>query len=171
MKFGEGDYDGTENHIRQLLMAANRGIKLPPPVDAADQTPSLGLTPETYFGVGKVVNFGGDQTYDKGSAVFSYPPTLPAGRFALSGPWSLDYEGATAGSDSSRIKLNYHAKNVYLVVGGTGTIAVTRAGMSTTLPIRGAPQSHQIVAGERVTDGTLEVQASQGLQVYSFTYG
>ena len=74
-------------------------------------------------------------------------------------------------SDNSRIKLNYHAKNVYLVVGGTGTVTVMRDGKSTTLPISGAPQSHQVVAGEQVRDGTIEVQASQGLQVYSFTYG
>ena len=171
IKFGEGDYDGTENLIRQLLIDANRGAKLPQRVDATDQTPGLGLTPETHFGVGKRVNFGGDQTYDKGSANFTYPPTLPAGTFALSGPWSLDYEGATADSDNSRIKLNYHAKNVYLVVGGTGTLTVMRGGKSTTLPITGTPQSHQVVAGEQVTDGTLEVQASHGLQVYSFTYG
>ena len=64
-------------------------------MDGADQTPGLGLTPETYFGVGKRVNFGGAQTYDKGSANFTYPPTQPADTFALSGPWSLDYEGAT----------------------------------------------------------------------------
>ena len=90
---------------------------------------------------------------------------------ALNGPWSLDYQGATADSDDSRIKLNYHAKNVYLVVGGTGTVTVTRDGKSTTLPIGGPPTSHQIAAGDRVADGTLEVRPSQGLQVFSFTYG
>src|SRR5262249_28833068 len=136
-----------------------------------DETPSRGLTPETYFGVGKMVNFGGGEVYDRGSATFAYPPTLPAGTFALSGRWSLDSEGATVGSDSSRIKLNYHARNGYLVVGGTGNITATRNGKSTTLPINGAPQSHQIVAGDAVVDGTIEVQPSQGLQVYSFTYG
>jgi hypothetical protein len=157
--------------IRQLLLDANRGAKLPPPVDAADQTPNYGLTPETYFGVGKAVNFGGGEQYDKGSATFSYPSTLPPSTFALSGRWSLDNDGATADSDDSRIQLNYHAKNVYLVVGGSGTLTVTRDGQSTTLPISGAPQAHQIVAADRVADGTLEVRPSHGLQVYSFTYG
>jgi cytochrome c biogenesis protein CcdA/thiol-disulfide isomerase/thioredoxin len=171
IKFGEGDYDGTEKLIRQLLLDANRGAKLPPPVDAADQTPNYGLTPETYFGVGKAVNFGGGEQYDKGSATFSYPSTLPPSTFALSGRWSLDNDGATADSDDSRIQLNYHAKNVYLVVGGSGTLTVTRDGQSTTLPIGGAPQAHQIVAADRVADGTLEVRPSHGLQVYSFTYG
>jgi len=174
IKFGEGDYDGTEKLIRQLLTDANRGAKLPAPVDTPDETPSRGLTPETYFGVGKMVNFGGNEVYDRGSATFTYPQTQPAGTFALSGRWSLDSEGATPDVDNSRIKLSYHARNVYLVVGGAGTITVTRDGMSgtsETQPISGPPQSHQIVAGDRVTDGTIEVQASQGLKMYSFTYG
>jgi cytochrome c biogenesis protein CcdA/thiol-disulfide isomerase/thioredoxin len=171
IKFGEGGYDNTEKLIRQLLTEANRGAKLPAPVDAADNTPTLGLTPETYFGVGKVVNFAGRERYDQGSATFSYPPALSANAFALSGPWSLDYQGATADGDNSGIKLNYHAKNVYLVVGGSGRVTVTRDGKSTTLPIGGPPTSHQIVAGDQVADGTLEVRPSQGLQVFSFTYG
>jgi cytochrome c biogenesis protein CcdA/thiol-disulfide isomerase/thioredoxin len=171
IKFGEGDYDGTEKLIRQLLFDANRGATLPPPVGAADNTPAPGLTPETYFGVGKVVNFAGGGVYDQGSATFNYPPAQPFDTFALSGPWLLDYQGATPDGDDSRIKLNYHAKNVYIVVGGTGILTVTRDGKSTTLPVGGPPTSHQVVAGDRVAPGTLEVRPSPGLQIYSFTYG
>lgn len=47
IKFGEGDYDVTENPIRQLLTDANPGTR-----------PTETLTPETYLGVGKVVNYG-----------------------------------------------------------------------------------------------------------------
>jgi hypothetical protein len=39
------------------------------------------------------------------------------------------------------------------------------------LQISGPPTSHQIVADDRVAAETLEVRPSQGLQVYSFTYG
>jgi hypothetical protein len=171
IKFGEGDSAVTENLIRQLLLDANRGAKLPPPIAAPDNTPSRGLTPETYFGVGKMVNFAGGGVYDSGSATFSYPQAQPADTFALSGPWTLDYQGATPDGDDSRIKLDYHARNVYIVVGGTGNLTVTRDGKSTTLPVAGPPTSHQIVAGDGVTPGTLEVRPSRGLQVYSFTYG
>ncbi len=62
---GEGGYNATENLIRQLLVDANQGVTLPPPVDAADTTPAPGLTPETYFGVGKMVNFAGGGIYDQ----------------------------------------------------------------------------------------------------------
>src|SRR5271169_54562 len=120
IKFGEGDYNVTENLIRQLLTDANPGVKLPPPSDSTDTTPQTGQTPETYFSVGKVVNYGGTGAYDEGDATFDYPPTLPNDTFALRGPWTLDYQSVTAGADTSGIELNYNAKNVYIVAGGEG---------------------------------------------------
>ena len=171
ISFGEGDYDGTEKLIRQLISTARPGVRLPPAVDAPDTTPAGGLTPETYFGVGKMVNYAGGGAYDKGQANFTFPAALPNDTFALQGPWTLDYQGATADSDSSSIKLNYHAKNVYLVVGGTGNLRVTRDGKTTTVPVSGPPTSRQIVGGKDVARGLLDVRLDQGLQVFSFTYG
>src|ERR1700733_9601004 len=126
VKYGEGDYNGTEKLIRELITNARPGVRLTPPVDAPDTTPPLRLTPETYFAVGKVVNYAGGGSYDEGKANFPFPPSLPSDSFALQGLWALDYEGATAESNTSSIELNDHAKNVYIVVGGTGTLAVTR---------------------------------------------
>ena len=171
VSFGEGDYDITEKLIRQLISTARPGVRLPPAVDAPDTTPAGGLTPETYFGVGKMVNYAGGGAYDKGQANFTFPAALPNDTFALQGPWTLDYQGATADSDSSSIKLNYHAKNVYLVVGGTGNLTVTRDGKTTTVPVSGPPTSRQIVGGKDVARGLLDVRLDQGLQVFSFTYG
>jgi cytochrome c biogenesis protein CcdA/thiol-disulfide isomerase/thioredoxin len=171
VKYGEGDYNGTEKLIRELITNARPGVRLPPPVDAPDTTPQAGLTPETYLAVGKVVNYAGSGSYDEGKANFAFPPSLPDDSFALQGPWALDYEGATADSNTSSIELNYHAKNVYIVVGGTGTLTVTRDGKTTTLPVGGPPTSHQILAGSDVASGSLQVHSTQGLQVFSFTYG
>ncbi len=172
IKFGEGDYGATETLIRRLLSDADPGVKLPPPADAADTTPPPGLTPETYLSVGKVVNYSGTTSYEQGSATFGYPGTQPADTFALDGPWTLDYQGATADSDTCTIRLNYHAKNVYLVAGGTGTVTVNRYDTSTTIPIRaGPPDLHQILADGAVHSGQLEVRFTQGLQAFSFTYG
>ena len=171
IKDGEGDYNVTESLIRQLLGDANPNSELPAPVDAPDTTPRQQTTPETYLSVGKTVNYRGRGVYDQGAATFGYPPNLPEDSFALTGPWSLDYQGATADGDASAIELNYHAKDVYLVVGGTGTVTVTRDGKPTAIPITGAPTSHQIVTGDKVARGTLQVHPSRGLQVFSFTYG
>ncbi|WP_310785517.1 cytochrome c biogenesis protein DipZ [Mycobacterium sp. Z3061] len=171
LKFGEGGYDDTEQLIRQLLADGRPGVTLPGPVGAPDLTPKAITTAETYFAVGKAVNYGGGGEYDEGAQTFRYPPNLAADSFALSGPWALDYQGATATGDDSAIRLNYHAKDIYVVVGGTGTLTVTRNGKPTSVAVDGPPTSHQIVADPSQSSGTIEVHPSKGLQVFSFTYG
>ncbi|WNG94794.1 cytochrome c biogenesis protein DipZ [Mycobacterium sp. ITM-2016-00318] len=171
IKFGEGDYDVTENLIRQLLLNANPDEDLPAATASVDQTPTAGQTPETYLGVGKMVNYGGPDTYDEGTTDFVYPLRLADDTFAYRGRWRLDYQGATAESDDSRIALKYNAKNVYIVAGGEGTVTVIGNGRSRTVPITGAPTSYQLVARGDVGRGELEVRLSRGLQAFSFTYG
>ena len=50
-------------------------------------------------------------------------------------------------------------------------MTVTRNGKTTTVPVSGAPTSHQLVADDAVARGELEVRLSKGLQAFSFTYG
>jgi cytochrome c biogenesis protein CcdA/thiol-disulfide isomerase/thioredoxin len=171
VKFGEGDYDVTENLIRQLLSDANKNVQLPPAIDAKDTTPTSSTTPETYFSVGKVVNYGGQGVYDQGEATFTLPPQLAADSFALNGRWALDYQGATAVDDGATIALNYHAHDVYLVVGGTGNVTVTRNGTSSVIPVSGPPNMRQIIADGNGDAGHVDVSLSKGLQAFSFTYG
>lgn len=170
-KFGEGDYDGTEKLIRDLLVDAHPGAQLPAATRAADTTPQTRLTPETYLGVERAANYGGTGDYKAGTAPFDYPPSLPADKFALHGRWKLDDQGATADGDDAAIRLNYTAKDVYAVVGGTGTLTVTRDGKTTTTPIGGAPTLHQIVADDGAHGDQLDMKVSPGLQVFSFTFG
>ena len=171
IKFGEGNYAQTETLIRQLLSDAHPGITLPAPTESVDTTPPTNLTPETYLGVGKVVNYGGTGSYDEGTTTYDYPARLPEDTFAYKGDWKLDYQGATANGLNSTIELNYRARNVYLVVGGTGTMTVTRDGESKQIAVSGPPTLRQLVGEDMVERGTIEVRLSQGLQAFSFTYG
>jgi cytochrome c biogenesis protein CcdA/thiol-disulfide isomerase/thioredoxin len=173
-KFGEGNYDTGEKLIRQLLVDANPGVRLPAPTQSVDTTPRTRLTPETYLGAGRAENYGGDGEYKPGTATFGYPANLADDRFALRGRWILDDQGATADGDDAAIRLNYTGENVYAVVGGTGTITVTRGGKTTTTAIGGAPTLHQIVgnySGDTAHRDQLDMQVSKGLQVFSFTFG
>ena len=169
VKFGEGGYDNTETLIRQLL--SERGEDLPPAIETMDTTPTEKLTPETYFSVGKVVNYRGDGEYDEGTRIFALPAELPDDSYALRGTWAVDYQGITAQNDDNAIALKYHARNVYMVVGGTGTVTVTRDGKTTTIPVSGPPNMRQLVADDQDGAGSLEVSLSKGLQAFSFTYG
>ena len=173
-KFGEGDYDGTENLIRQLLIDANPDVRLPDATHSADTTPRTKLTPETYLGIGKANLYGGGGDYRAGTATFGYPPNLADDKFALLGTWTLNDQGATADSDDAAIRLNYNGKNVYAVVGGTGSIAVTRDQHTTTTQIGGPPTLHQIVgndSGDSPHRDQLDMRVGKGLQVFSFTFG
>lgn len=170
IKFGEGGYTDTENLIRQLLSDGDDSA-LPAATERSDSTPTTPTTPETYFSVGKVVNYGGTGVYDEGTHAFDFPARLDDDSFALRGPWALDYQGITAQADDAAIRLNYRARNVYLVVGGTGTVRVTRDGVSTELRVSGPPNMRQIIADDQDGAGTVEVSFSQGLQGFSFTYG
>jgi cytochrome c biogenesis protein CcdA/thiol-disulfide isomerase/thioredoxin len=171
IKLGEGDYAGTESLIRQLLTDADPDVTLPESTENADTTPESGHTPETYLSVGKMVNYAGVGRYQEGTADFDVPTDLAADSFALQGPWLLDYQGATAVDPTSAIALNYRARDVYVVAGGTGALTVTRDGRSTTTQLSGPPQAHRIVTGDAVTAGHIDVRADPGLQVFSFTYG
>ncbi|MEB4208545.1 cytochrome c biogenesis protein DipZ [Mycobacterium sp. 94-17] len=168
-KFGEGDYDDTEGLIRKLLLDAHPGIHLPAPTNTADLTPQTRLTPETYLGAGKSGNYGGGGDYKSGT--LSLPPNLAADKFALRGRWTVDDQGATADGDDCAVRLNYTAKDVYAVVGGNGTITVSRDGKTTTTPIGGAPTLHRIVADDSAHRDQLDMRVSKGLQVFSFTFG
>jgi cytochrome c biogenesis protein CcdA/thiol-disulfide isomerase/thioredoxin len=169
VKFGEGGYNDTEKLIRQLLSVGHQD--LPPAVEAQDTTPTEQLTPETYFSVGKVVNYRGVGDYGEGTRVYELPARLPTDGFALRGTWAVDYQGITAQSDDDAIALNYHARNVYMVVGGTGTVKVTRDGKTTTIPVSGPPNMRQLVTDDHDGAGSMEVSLSKGLQAFSFTYG
>lgn len=168
-KFGEGDYDGTEKLIRALLVDARPDARLPAPTHSPDTTPHTRLTPETYLGVERALNYGGTGDYKTGT--FGYPPQLGGDRFALAGRWKLDDQGATADSDDAAVRLNYTAKDVYVVVGGTGTLTVTRDGKTTATPIGGPPTLHQIVADGAAKSDRLDMRVSPGVQVFSFTFG
>jgi cytochrome c biogenesis protein CcdA/thiol-disulfide isomerase/thioredoxin len=170
-KFGEGDYDGGEKLIRQLLVATNPDVRLPAPSHSVDTTPQTTLTPETYLGIGKATNYGGDGEYKAGSTTLRYPAKLANDRFALRGRWTLDDQGAAADSADAAIALNYVAKTVYAVVGGTGTLTVTRDQKTTTTPIGGPPTLHQIVNDDTAHRDQLDMQVSKGLQMFSFTFG
>lgn len=173
IQFGEGDYQGTENLIRQLLQQNNAGVNLPSATEKGDDnTPALNsTTQETYLGVNKKVNFGGSELYTTGDAQFAIPANQAADTFALKGDWNLSGQYITPTGASAQIKLNYHAKNVYIVVAGEGNITVTENGSSKQVKVSGTPTLYPISQKDSLSSGDLTVDLPQGIQAYSFTYG
>ncbi|WP_328582728.1 cytochrome c biogenesis protein CcdA [Streptomyces sp. NBC_00370] len=168
---GEGDYDGTEALIRQLLTAAHPTVKLPPATHVSDTTPSSPqMTPETYLGSERANTYAAGTPLPAGTRDFSYPASQPPNTFALSGSWKVGGEAVTA-EGRSGVRLNYLANDIYLDVGGTGTVTAKINGRTTTYRISGAPDIYPLLSAEDQQSGTLDVTLSPGLSAYSFTFG
>jgi len=168
---GEGDYPGTESLIRDLLDAAHPGANLPAKTQVPDTTPtSMTQTPETYLGSGRANSYVGSTPLVPGTATFSYPQSIPDDQFGLTGTWTVTDESLTAGTGAG-ITLNYDAEDIYLDVGGTGTVTATVDGKTTTYPVSGAPNIYTVLHRTTEERGLLKLTLTPGLSVYSFTFG
>jgi cytochrome c biogenesis protein CcdA/thiol-disulfide isomerase/thioredoxin len=174
VSIGEGAYPTTESLIRQLLTAAHPGgVALPKATDLPDTTPTdAGQTPESYFGAQRADSFAQspDGTLTTGAQTFSYPASMPPNAFALTGAWSVAQDSLTAGQGAG-IRLDFTADDVYLDVGGTGTITATVDGKTTSYPVSGAPNIYTVVGRSSQEHSVLTVTLSPGLSAYSFTFG
>jgi cytochrome c biogenesis protein CcdA/thiol-disulfide isomerase/thioredoxin len=169
ISIGEGDYTGEEQLIRQLLVAARPGLTLPPATNVPDLTPDdPDQTPETYLGSDREQFFAGGDMYATGQ--FTPLGTVPLNTFDLAGVWTIGGESITAVKDAT-IALAYHASDVYLDVGGTGTLTVSAGGTPRVIRVSGAPDIYTIASQPAPGDGTVTVRLSPGLAAYSFTFG
>jgi cytochrome c biogenesis protein CcdA/thiol-disulfide isomerase/thioredoxin len=170
--FGEGDYATTESLIRQLLTISHPGVALPAASDVPDATPTEQQTAETYLGsMYAPLHTTGDQPANDKAKRYAFPTTLKPDTFALSGTWTDHSEDAVAGS-SAKMEISYQADDVYLVLGGTGTVTVSVNGTQTkTIQVTGVPKLYTLVGDAKGARALLTLGFSPGVQAYDFTFG
>jgi cytochrome c biogenesis protein CcdA/thiol-disulfide isomerase/thioredoxin len=123
--FGEGDYDGSEQQIRDLLTAAGAS-HLPPPgvdraggkaVEAAADRQSM-HSPETYIGFERAEHFSAASGFVQDIAAdYSVPTALKLNDWALGGRWTVTAEHAVLDRAGGRIAYQFHARDLHLVLG------------------------------------------------------
>lgn len=172
IKLGEGGYETTEKHIRELLTKADPDVTLPAATDVADDTPDNGATtPETYLGSTKKVNFAGEEKYTKGQREYRFPDKLPKDAFALSGEWDVGTQSVTPiGADAS-VRLSYTASEVRMVLAGEGSVTLDVNGKTKVIEVTGTPTSYLLVETSDIETGTLDVKVGAGIEAFSFTFG
>lgn len=172
ISFGEGNYAETEKMIRELLQDADPGVQLPPATEVADDTPDLGSTTrETFLGSSKDVNYGGGE-YRAGQRDYSFPDDQPADSFALDGGWDVQTQYVTPTEDTAKVRLNYHAAEVRMVVAGSGEVTVRdENGDEQSIRIDGTPRSYPLKQADAVGEGAFTLEVPKGVEVYSFTFG
>ncbi|AXG80880.1 cytochrome c biogenesis protein DipZ [Streptomyces paludis] len=169
--FGEGKYGQTEDLIRELLRQADPTVRLPAKTDGADNRLTRDRTPETYLSNLRVRGYVGDPLVDDKPAVYRFPAAVPADGIALDGTWTAGYEHFTAGPDAA-LALNYHARNVNVVLAGSGPVEVLVDGRTVkTLRVDGTPTLYSLVDGDTAQRARLEIRPAEGIEAYSFTFG
>jgi thiol-disulfide isomerase/thioredoxin len=169
--FGEGGYSTMGQLIRQLLQAARPHQSVPNPAGVPDKTPTGELSPETYIGYDELQYLDPPEVARDTPAVYRFPSPLPLGALGLAGTWTDHAQEATAGS-GAELELGFLAQDVYLVLGGTGTLDVSVNGHHTqTVEVGGVPRLYTLYQAGSATTGTLLLHASPGVQAYDFTFG
>jgi cytochrome c biogenesis protein CcdA/thiol-disulfide isomerase/thioredoxin len=163
--FGEGDYGKTESDIRKLL-----GIGGPTAKSVANETPTEAITPETYLGYERIQNFAGSQLYPNHFHTYAFPTSLAEDNLAYSGVWKIGSQQVTPGPGAA-LRLHFHAEDVYIVLGGKGTVRELIDGKPAGTLKVDAYRLYTVRASHTVKDATLELQFSPGVRGYSFTFG
>ena len=78
---------------------------------------------------------------------------------------------STAGRDAV-LQLSYQATDVYLVLGGHGTVHVSVDGRAATaVRVQGYPDLYTMLAGTSSSVGELTLTMTPGVRAYDFTFG
>jgi cytochrome c biogenesis protein CcdA/thiol-disulfide isomerase/thioredoxin len=165
--FGEGEYETTESVIRKLL-----GERVSTPRTAvADATPDEITTPESYLGYARLDRFASGKVVFDREATYRFPAKLRRDSVALSGRWRIDPARIVAGT-GARLRLHFHARDVYLVLGGVGQVEALVDGKALdTLHVSGNPRLYTIASYPRLEDGILELRFAPRVEGYAFTFG
>ncbi|MGH8149806.1 MAG: cytochrome c biogenesis protein DipZ [Steroidobacteraceae bacterium] len=195
-QFGEGDYQGSERLIQELLRDAGYrnvpGGYVSDEGTGAEAAPDMAQidSPETYIGYEKSQGFQSAQRIAQDRpAAYSVPGALDLNQWGLAGVWTIHGERAVLDRAPGRIVFRFHARDLNLVLGPASTGAPIRFKvlMDGAAPgaVHGADTNAQgegVVRQQRlyqlirqsgaIGDHTFTIEfLDPGLQAYSFTFG
>jgi Thioredoxin like C-terminal domain len=169
--FGEGEYGQSERTIRRLL--AENGASVPKrTAEVADATPTEIVTPESYLGYVRLdpSRYRGTPLRPNVVRAYTFPPVLPQNTLSYAGAWKIGDQRAVAVL-GARLRLHFHARNVYLVLGGHGQAQTFIDGKAAGSVRVDADRLYTLVRRRSVEDAILELRFSPGVNAYAFTFG
>lgn len=192
--FGEGDYEGSERVIQQLLKEAGAQV------DASTvQVKTAGAemaadfaqvaSPETYVGYARAENFRSPGGLARDIVKTYQPASLALNDWSLAGDWRVTREHADLQTAGGRVAFRFKARDLHLVMAPATAGATPRFRVRIDGRSPGAEAGSDIDAqgagridGERlyqlvrqsgpVRERTFEIEfLDPGVQVFAFTFG
>jgi cytochrome c biogenesis protein CcdA/thiol-disulfide isomerase/thioredoxin len=167
VSYGEGAYAETEAAIASLVGADRASAK---PV--ADTAPTAVVTPESYLGYERLetTRYVGSAIRRNRPALYTAPLSIPRDSFAYTGSWQVGSQRIVAGKDAGLI-LHFHAKDVFLVLGGHGRVGVSIAGRPARNVDINTYRLYTLRSSNGIDDGLMQLSFTPGVQAYAFTFG
>lgn len=164
--FGEGNYDHTENIIRQML-----GLDMDPNA----KTGSLGniQSPEMYFELPRLRYLAPEQSASAQPKTYALPAKIDLNTFALSGDWQFDSEKATTLGPAS-IRLKFNSGKVFMVASANKpvTLQISVDGQTQKSVTVQASQLYTLFDSNDYSEHTIDIQIpEQGFNAFTFTFG
>ncbi len=183
--FGEGGYDVMEHNIRTLL--GLNGAKRADAKPAAMGEAARLQTHETYLGYSRADNFSSSGGLQEDKATdYTYPDFLLLNHWALAGKWEVGRENITAQAAGAKLRLNFYAGRVFLVLGSASGQPVQASLTLNGKPLGSlagkdvqdgkvtvtTPTLYELVNQGEAGNGIVEITADNpGLQAFAFTFG
>jgi cytochrome c biogenesis protein CcdA/thiol-disulfide isomerase/thioredoxin len=193
--FGEGDYEGSERIIRDLLTQA--GYKDLPPSGSAPAAAGVEAAPdlehvssaETYLGYRRADGFRSPGGFaDDRPKSYALPSSLELNEWGLLGRWTDDPEKAVLDAAPGKIEFRFLARDLHLVLGPGGDQPVrfrvrldglppgANHGVDTDAEGNGVIREQRLYQLIRQTSPvaphTFSIEfLDSGVQAYSFTFG
>jgi Thioredoxin like C-terminal domain len=121
--FGEGNYQESEQLLRELLTEAGNS-DLPPLAQVDSKGVQIASdeanvqSPETYVGYERAENFSSPGGFEQDKAKsYSTPKALQRNQWALGGRWTVADERAVLNDADGKIAFRFHARDLHLVLG------------------------------------------------------
>ena len=186
--FGEGEYEETEAAIRDLLAESgsvlNDGITI-----TGNTTPPISgeQTPETYLGFKRGERFANGNEFKPDETVsYSNRQVNELNQWSLEGDWEIRELDSVSQGNDTKLKINFSAKEVYLVMeggGSPGSLTLNDEKV-TSNNFGGAdvdksgnfypdkPNLYKLIKSDKfIKGGILEINIPRGTTVNAFTFG
>lgn len=188
--FGEGNYNQTEAVIRELLQ--NAGYKIQQNLTSVPLGVNFSQigTPEIYVGYSRArAPIGNGQGFAPNRTVnYSFTAISKNNTVYFSGNWYNAPDSMIAGGNGSKVFLVYYAKKLNIVADGNSStmIGVKVDGSSeqqdylgadvhlsngTAIAAVNSSRLYNIVSAPSAGWHTIEIDASKGFRLYTFTFG
>lgn len=194
--FGEGEYEESEQVIRELLKEGNTTLKVTPLVEVKGEGVQAAAdfgsvqSPETYVGYERQQNFASPEAFKKDStALYTSPGRLNVNQWALAGKWNVSAERALLVAAPGKIVFRFHARDLHLVLGPgkggkpihfrvllDGAAPTDDRGVDVDSQGNGTVEEYRLYQLIRqkgtIEDRTFQIEfLDPGVQAFAFTFG